>query len=279
MTRMRATRASRLLAAGARAALPALAAGVWALAPAAARTAAAQPAQAVADAAQPAPAIGLQASALPTLAELDRLARDSRRRWERSPHGPMLARILPEWLTPSQLPEPQSPGARLTALYCVQCHHLPNPAMHDAQRWDRVVQRMLPRMQGQGNMGRLMSEMMVGPGAGADADAARPLAAPTTAEAQAIVAYLQRHAMPVAGPALAAALDTPEGRMFERACAQCHALPDPRRHSADAWPTVVRRMESNMQWMNRVVGSRPDPREPQLEPATIVRFLQRHARP
>jgi hypothetical protein len=37
-------------------------------------------------------------------------------------------------------------------------------------------------------------------------------------------------------------------------------------------------MERNMQWMNRVVGSQRDPREPQLRIDEIVRFLQRHAR-
>ena len=44
-------------------------------------------------------------------------------------HGAMLERILPPSLTPQQLPEPSSAGAQLTVAYCVQCHHLVNPAM------------------------------------------------------------------------------------------------------------------------------------------------------
>jgi hypothetical protein len=36
-------------------------------------------------------------------------------------------------------------------------------------------------------------------------------------------------------------------------------------------------MQSNMQWMNQVVGSRADPREPVLEPQRIVAFLQAFA--
>lgn len=32
------------------------------------------------------------------------------------------------------------------------------------------------------------------------------------------------------------------GRLFERTCSQCHALPDPQLHSADQWPAVVARM-------------------------------------
>ncbi len=79
-------------------------------------------------------------------------------------------------------------------------------------------------------------------------------------------------------PRLQQALDTPAGRMFEQACSQCHALPDPGSHTAAEWPAVVRRMQRNMLWMNRVVGSRFDPREPQLRPVEIIEFLQRHAR-
>jgi cytochrome c2 len=211
---------------------------------------------------------------LPATGTLDRLAAESRARWETSPHGLMLARILPERVKPSQLPDPASRGARLTALYCVQCHHLPNPAMHEPARWAKVVDRMVPRMQGKGNMGKLMAEMMLGSGG----DAARPLAAPSPAEAREIVAYLQRHAMRPIDAALAPALESGAGQMFEQACSQCHALPDPRQHTAGEWPAVVRRMESNMEWMNRIVGSRRDPREPQLRPEEIVAFLQRHAR-
>ena len=60
---------------------------------------------------------------------------DARQRWESSPHGPMLERILPPTFQPSQLPEPRSPGAALTLRYCVQCHNVPNPAMHHAAKW------------------------------------------------------------------------------------------------------------------------------------------------
>jgi len=209
--------------------------------------------------------------------DLDRLAAESRNRWSTSPHGEMLLRILPEGPRPSQLPDAQSRGARLTALYCVQCHHLPDPAMHDRSRWHGIVLRMVPRMEGKGNLGALMAEMMKAPG-GAHA---RGLAAPGAAEAREIVAYLQRHAqepLDPNDPELARALDTDSGRMFRSACEQCHALPDPRRHPASEWPAVVRRMQANMLWMNRVVGTRFDVREPQLRAADIVTFLQRHAR-
>jgi hypothetical protein len=37
-------------------------------------------------------------------------------------------------------------------------------------------------------------------------------------------------------------------------------------------------MEKNMLWMNRVVGSKADPREPQLRVDEILDYLGRHAR-
>jgi hypothetical protein len=214
---------------------------------------------------------------LPGIAELDRLAAESSLRWERNPHGQTLLRILPERVAPSMLPEPGSVGARLTALYCVQCHHLPSPAMHDAGSWPRIVERMLPRMRGEGNMGRLMTAMMLGPGG----VGARPLAAPDVRQTEAIVDYLVRHAMrplePSASPVLREGLATADGRMFAQACGQCHVLPDPAAHAASEWPAIVERMEQNMQWMNRVAGGQADPREPQLQRSGITAFLVRHA--
>ncbi|MEO6271225.1 MAG: hypothetical protein ABIP08_13070, partial [Lautropia sp.] len=167
-----------------------------------------------------------RASELPAVAELDRIAAQYRDYWERHPHGQWLLRILPVRLKPSGLPEPQSEPARLTARYCVQCHALPDPAMHGAERWERIVDRMVPRMRGEGNQGRLMHEMMKG------------LVAPDFGQVRLIVDYLSRHAgrplaiedsprwegrghatLTVTGrPALTQALATDEGRMFQGAC-------------------------------------------------------------
>ncbi|MBW7923640.1 MAG: hypothetical protein H3C59_02735 [Burkholderiaceae bacterium] len=208
--------------------------------------------------------------------QLEELARASRERWERSSHGAMLLRILPDRLRPSQLPQADSRGARLLALYCVQCHNLPDPAMHDANRWPEVVRRMVPRMQGRGNLGPLMADLMRAPGAGE-----RAMSAPSADEEREIVAYLRRHAQrsldPKADPELAQALGSGAGRMFAEACSQCHALPDPSQHTPEEWPKVVDRMRDNLDWMNRV-QSRADPREPQLSVPEIVGFLQEHAR-
>lgn len=192
---------------------------------------------------------------------------EARKRWAQSPHGPMLERILPPTFEARELPEPKSRGAQLTLRYCVQCHNLPNPAMHHAARWPSVVERMVVRMQGRGNLGKLMSDMMAG------------VAAPTQEETKSLVAYLRRHAQKPLDPNRYPDVNRPQGEAFRLACNQCHVLPDPQRHTAAEWPAVVARMQENMEWMNRVVGSKPIPGEPQLRIEEINAFLERHARP
>jgi len=190
----------------------------------------------------------------------------ARNRWQDSPHGPLLERILPPTFEPTQLPEPGSRGARLVVEYCVQCHNLPNPAMHHAAKWPGIVERMVVRMRGRGNLGMLMEEMMAG------------VKAPADEERAALLAYLQRNAQRPIDPRRYPEVRTDAAKSFRLACQQCHTLPDPQRHTASEWQAVVTRMEKNMLWMNRVVGTRPDPREPQLRVEEILEFLQRHAK-
>jgi len=178
----------------------------------------------------------------------------------------MLERILPPTFELHQLPERRSRGARLVVRYCVQCHNLPNPAMHHAAKWPAIFERMVVRMRGKGNLAELMQDMM------ADVEA------PSVDEAGALLAYLQKHAQRPLDPKKYPAVNRPEGQSFKLACQQCHVLPDPRRHTASEWPAVVERMEKNMKWMNRVVGSRPEPDEPQLRVEEINAFLVKYAR-
>ncbi len=191
---------------------------------------------------------------------------EARKRWEASPHGPLLERILPPTFEASQLPEPRSQGARLTLRYCVQCHNLANPAMHHAEKWPGIVERMVLRMEGRGNLGPLMSEMMAG------------VKAPNEEETRAIVAYLRKHAQTPLDPKAYPEVNRPSGEAFRLACNQCHVLPDPKRHTAAEWRAVVARMQENMEWMNRVVGSKPMPGEPQLRIEEINAFLAKYAR-
>ncbi|MGH8691560.1 MAG: hypothetical protein ACREUS_11085 [Burkholderiales bacterium] len=191
---------------------------------------------------------------------------DAKKRWEASPHGPLLERILPPTFAARQLPQPKSRGAELVIAYCVQCHNLPNPAMHHAARWPGIVQRMVLRMEGKGNLGTLMAEMMAG------------VKAPGEEETKQIVAYLRRHAQRPLDPARYPEVYRPSGEAFRVACNQCHTLPDPRRYTAQQWPRVVARMQEHMEWMNRVVSSKPVPGEPRLRVEEINAFLAKHAR-
>ena len=178
----------------------------------------------------------------------------------------MLERIIPPGFTAGMLHEPDSQGARLTLRYCVQCHNLANPTMHDAARWPGVVRRMVPRMEGKGNMGKLMAEMMAG------------VEAPSREEEQAIIAYHRKHALRPLDAKKIPEVNSAGAESFRVACVQCHALPDPQMHTAREWPAVVERMRKNMEWMNRVVGSKPIPGEPQLKIDDINAFLMRHAK-
>jgi hypothetical protein len=194
------------------------------------------------------------------------LVAEAKKRWEDSPHGPMLERILPPTFEAQQLPQPKSRGAQLVVRYCVQCHNLPNPAMHHAAKWPGIAERMVVRMQGKGNMGTLMSDMMA------------EVAAPSDEEIPALVAYLRRNAQKPLDPKKYPDVNEPRSQSFKLACQQCHVLPDPQRYTAAQWPAVVARMEKNMEWMNRVVGNRHDPTEPQLRIEEILDFLTRHAK-
>jgi len=203
--------------------------------------------------------------ALPLAAAADDIA-EAKKRWAESPHGPMLERILPPTFEARQLPAPGSRGARLTMQYCVQCHNLPNPAMHHAAKWPAIVERMVLRMEGKGNYGQLMFEMMAG------------VRAPSAEEAKTLVAYLQKHGQKPLDARKVPEVFTAAGEPFRLACNQCHVLPDPQRYTAKEWPAVVARMQENMEWMNRVVGTRPLAGEPQLRIDDINAFLAKYAR-
>ena len=191
---------------------------------------------------------------------------DARKRWAENPHGPLLERILPPTFEARELPERGSRGAELTLRYCVQCHNLPSPAMHHAAKWRGIVERMVQRMEGRGNLGPLMSDMMAG------------VRAPAPEEKRTLVAYLRKHGQKPLDPKRYPELYQSTGEAFRLACNQCHVLPDPQRHTAAEWRAVVARMQENMEWMNRVVGTQPVPGEPQLRLEEINAFLERHAR-
>jgi hypothetical protein len=138
--------------------------------------------------------------------------------------------------------------------------------MHSATKWETVVERMVWRMQGRGNMGKLMEDMMA------------DVKAPDPVEQSTLLRYLQKHAQQELDVKKYAAIHTPAGRIYSIACSQCHVLPDPQRHTAREWPAIVERMQRNMAWANRITGDPLLRTSPELDTAEIIRFLQRNAR-
>jgi len=170
---------------------------------------------------------------------------------------------LPDGIPASELPDPESRGARLVARYCSQCHGIPSPKRHAPEDWEATARRMFRRMDHMQHM-RGMGGMM----GGGMHRGMMDVAAPSADEERAVVAYLREHAM---RGARVAELPADEGReTFGRVCSRCHALPDPAQHTAGEWPDVVRRMRGHMERMEvQGISDR--------EAGRIVRYLKRAA--
>jgi len=133
--------------------------------------------------------------------------------------------LPPAGLSADSLPEPTSRGAQLLVAYCTQCHALASPATHAPQDWPSVMRRMWVRI-----------DMMHGE---------LGVTTPTSADRVTLLSYVLANALRVSA-------SLPPGRgkaTFEATCGRCHTLPDPRSHSPADWPTVVMRMERNMERM------------------------------
>ncbi|HTI06523.1 MAG TPA: hypothetical protein VL549_14555 [Gemmatimonadales bacterium] len=131
--------------------------------------------------------------------------------------------LPPPGIVASDLPDPSSPGAKIVANYCAQCHNLPTPQMHSATDWPSVARRMWLRMD------------LLPPSLG--------IKVPTMGDRFTLLGYLTTNALKVSGASLPAG---PGREAFAETCSRCHALPDPRVHSRADWPTVFARMEQNM---------------------------------
>mgnify|MGYP000857521101 CR=1 FL=1 len=162
----------------------------------------------------------------------------------------MMGGVLPPGMDPARLPESDSSGAHLLQQFCMQCHNLPGPGLHTASEWPQVLGRMNMRMQ---MMGGMMG-----------------VAAPDPVQLEILLGYLQRHAQKPIDAAEFPDLNTRAGQAFSATCVQCHALPDPKQHTAREWPAVVGRMRGNMTGMGKIVPDETTINE-------IVDFLQRHS--
>ena len=161
------------------------------------------------------------------------------------------------------LPEPEARGAKLLGAYCVQCHSLPAPQMHAAAEWPILMRRMVMRAQtlhdrmGGPMMRGMLGEVLVSGMASAQI--------PTVEDADTLVAYLQRHAMPVATSEELG--DGGEAEFFTSRCGFCHETPSPSAHPSSDWPAVLDRMQANMALMS----VRPLSKE---ESQRVLRYLE-----
>src|SRR3989338_9133031 len=156
-----------------------------------------------------------------------------------------LVALPPPGVTAASLPEPESEGAKFLGEFCAGCHNLPSPTIHSATDWPSVARRMWLRM-----------DLL-------PADAGIKM--PTIQQRQAILNYLLTNALKVSNTTL------PEGAgraTFSEICSRCHALPDPKNHSAADWPAVVMRMS------DRMVQMKVD-RPTQAQTQEIVAYLNR----
>lgn len=154
--------------------------------------------------------------------------------------------LPPPMFKADDLPEPESRGAQLTEAYCVQCHWIPAPQMHSAAEWPVLLRRMELRARTLhdrmgGPMTRdLMGEILMSGMASA--------VLPSAEDADSLLAYFQRNAMPAVDPATLGE-GTGAGFYVEQ-CSMCHETPDPAAHTAEEWEEVVGRMRANMAVMN-----------------------------
>ena len=135
--------------------------------------------------------VAIALSALPILAQQTHPATDKRTQAKRGRpmmgccmggmcrgwmEGMMMGGAMPPAPDLTYVPEADSGGAKLVNQYCTQCHGLPTPQQHTAEGWPPVVLRMHTRMQWMHTHSTM------------------PIRAPTQADLQTIVAYLQQHA-------------------------------------------------------------------------------------
>jgi len=186
----------------------------------------------------------------------------------------MMSGVVTPGIKPDELPDPNSAGAELVAHYCAQCHNLPNPVMHAATEWPGIAERMFRResmmahMSGMGMMGQ--GGMMGGRGMMGGAGMMN-IKAPTPEEQNTILSYLKKHALTSVTASAIPAPHTQGALLFAATCSRCHALPNPKTHTAAEWPGVVAQMKGFMQSMGKPVmtGS---------EEQKITVYLERNAK-
>ena len=171
-------------------------------------------------------------------------------RMERGQRWRMIASVgvglPPREFTGADLPESGSRGAGLVQVYCIQCHWLPTPSMHSADDWEIILPRMYLRAQQlQNRLGGPLTTGMVGDIVMSGYESA---AVPSEADADTLLAYMQRYGLQTAEPA---DLSPGAGRdLFVEKCSTCHATPAPGAHTVQGWERLVNQMQEYMRLMD-----------------------------
>ena len=147
----------------------------------------------------------------------------------------MMRDNVPPGVKPQDLPAPNSEAARLSVRFCMQCHDLASPSMHTAKEWKVVADRMFRRMSMMSKRGMMgMSVTM-----------------PSAGQEKMILAYLEAHALKPISPNALRSPNSSGALAFRNSCSECHALPNPKLHSAEDWSAVVRKMQSYAKQMGK----------------------------
>lgn len=161
--------------------------------------------------------------------------------------------LIPKGMNPNELPDAESRGARMLALYCAQCHDLPTPAMHTANEWQEVVNRMKKIMLSR--RGGMLSRLIT----------------PPEKDWEILNNYLATHAQIPLDANNTSDLNTASGKAFQETCSQCHGAPSPGSHTSNEWPRVVLRMKSHIIRAGKKLPS-------QNSLMQIIEYLQAHGK-
>lgn len=160
---------------------------------------------------------------------------------------------IPAGISPDDLPDAESRGATMLTLYCAQCHELPPPAMHTANEWQNVIERMKSIMQSR--RGGMLTRIII----------------PPEKDWAILESYLTTHAQIPLDTKQTSGLNTPAGKAFQETCSQCHGAPNPGTHTAREWPRVVLRMKSHIIRTGKTMPSQDDLMQ-------IIEYLQTHGK-
>lgn len=171
----------------------------------------------------------------------------------------MMSGRIPSGIKAENLPDPKSTGAKLVVRYCTQCHNLPSPSMHTAEDWPKIADRMFGRIKMMGGMRGMMKRHRMN------------IQIPGQEEEKKLLVYLQDNALIPLDPKYFDLKSSKEALLFQDICSQCHALPDPKLHTPEEWPSVVDRMLKNSEVMEKKVFGNDERND-------IVKFLSQKAK-